>query len=374
MAEGLALLASVADSLASETVAATGVGAAARGLTTGEAAAAVAHGVEAETKGATTAPEAPESEDAKSKNKFGRKKHFAEQLLQCLDDSSLHAVIAWSTDGQTVVIHNWEAFCNDAIPQYFPSKMQSSHEDHDKIKKRKATFLKQTNNYGFAVVHNTELNSCSFSRPDFQRDHRAEALDIDPRARPPPTHKKVKTPLRVLEGINGSEVFSPNPASNSLKRPRQEQHVQVSRTTSTFEDPTTEVCGSQPCKLILVSAWAGKKAGEDPEPPGPGRKRCNHSEITNVKNSRGIVSGTCLDDCGSTIRQCPNCLDWENHNNFYRHHARCPATAGIAQDLKKDTQGSKNAATMTTTTKTTVTETTITVTTTTTTTSVDIQP
>jgi len=276
-----------------------------------------------------------------------RKKHFAEQLLQCLDDSTHTKIISWSADGQSVVIHDWGTFCTDLIPRHFPNKLISTHQEEDKVKKRKATFLKQTNNYGFTAVHDIESNSCTFSRPDFQREHRVIALNIDPRVRPPPPIKG-KTPLMQLSGINGSHVSSPTSYSgstSSLKRARpteQTSSANAASSSSTADGPPNR------------------------QQDGPGRRRCNHAEKSNIKNSRGITSATCLSKCGSTIRQCSLCSEWENHNNFYRHAVRCPA-ATVHDQENQSTKSS--VSTMTTTRKTTVVETTVTVTTTTTITS-----
>ena len=277
------------------------------------------------------------STDVKSKSE-GKKNIFAEQLLQCLDDSAYKAVIGWTANRQSVVIHNWDAFCTDVIPRYFSSKKLATHEEHNKVKKRKATFLKQTNNYGFTAIHNIELNSCSFSRPDFRRDDRAEALKIDPRARPAPARSpagKMKTPLLTLAGENGSEVITRKSTCEpltSLKCLRHAKRESAFTATPVFEDPPI-----------------------DPHHDGRGRKRCNHAEKTNMKHCEGLVTATCLDKCGSTIRQCPSCSEWANHNNFNRHQDQCTAPAGTPSP--KEIKRTKNVATMTTTTKTVVTQT-----------------
>jgi len=49
---------------------------------------------------------------------------------------------------------------------------------------------------------------------------------------------------------------------------------------------------------------------------GVGRPRCKHSRITDIyysSKSVGACTATCLDTCGSRIKQCPDCKIWDNY-------------------------------------------------------------
>jgi len=130
---------------------------------------------------------------------FLRRKVFLEQLISTLDNPSYSDIISWSQDGIYVVIHNWDIFCEKIIPLSFaaqginevPKKTESPSnegvdDDTDRVqhintkhkdanqssiftqRKRRATFLKQLNNYEFLNLSSNEANSGIFRRDGFR--------------------------------------------------------------------------------------------------------------------------------------------------------------------------------------------------------------
>ena len=80
-------------------------------------------------------------------------KPFLQKLYTMLEDESAHAIMSWTPNGESIVVHQPEAFAQQLLPLYFKHNNFSS-------------FVRQLNTYGFNKV---DPDAWVFGHPDFKR-------------------------------------------------------------------------------------------------------------------------------------------------------------------------------------------------------------
>ena len=80
-------------------------------------------------------------------------KPFLQKLYTMLEDESAHPIMSWTPNGESIVVHQPEAFAQQLLPLYFKHNNFSS-------------FVRQLNTYGFNKV---DPDAWVFGHPDFKR-------------------------------------------------------------------------------------------------------------------------------------------------------------------------------------------------------------
>ena len=131
-------------------------------------------------------------------------KPFLQKLYTMLEDESAHAIMSWTPNGESIVVHQPEAFAQQLLPLYFKHNNFSS-------------FVRQLNTYGFNKV---DPDAWVFGHPDFKRGSKGTLHLIQRKS----SHKSASTKT-AAGGVNavltpfsqlspGMPGYSLDPAAN----------------------------------------------------------------------------------------------------------------------------------------------------------------
>lgn len=132
-------------------------------------------------------------------------KPFLQKLYTMLEDESAHAIMSWTPNGESIVVHQPEAFAQQLLPLYFKHNNFSS-------------FVRQLNTYGFNKV---DPDAWVFGHPDFKRGSKGTLHLIQRKS----SHKSASTKTAAA-GMNavltpfsqlspGMPGYSLDPAANA---------------------------------------------------------------------------------------------------------------------------------------------------------------
>jgi hypothetical protein len=91
-----------------------------------------------------------------SANKGSAKNRFVERIYETLQAAEFSELIAWSSDGDNILIKDVKEFAETVLPQLF------SHQNF-------SSFVRQLNLYDFKKSRDLNL-SCCYSNPNFKKD------------------------------------------------------------------------------------------------------------------------------------------------------------------------------------------------------------
>lgn len=107
-------------------------------------------------------------------------KPFLQKLYTMLEDESAHPILSWTPNGESIVVHQPEAFAQQLLPLYFKHNNFSS-------------FVRQLNTYGFNKV---DPDAWVFGHPDFKRGAKSSLHLIQRKS----SHKPAATKTAVAGG------------------------------------------------------------------------------------------------------------------------------------------------------------------------------
>ena len=115
-------------------------------------------------------------------------KPFLQKLYTMLEDESAHPIMSWTPNGESIVVHQPEAFAQQLLPLYFKHNNFSS-------------FVRQLNTYGFNKV---DPDAWVFGHPDFKRGAKGSLHLIQRKS----WHKPA-APKTAAAGGSGQAVLTP---------------------------------------------------------------------------------------------------------------------------------------------------------------------
>ena len=115
-------------------------------------------------------------------------KPFLQKLYTMLEDESAHPIMSWTPNGESIVVHQPEAFAQQLLPLYFKHNNFSS-------------FVRQLNTYGFNKV---DPDAWVFGHPDFKRGAKGSLHLIQRKS----SHKPA-APKTAAAGGSGQAVLTP---------------------------------------------------------------------------------------------------------------------------------------------------------------------
>ena len=162
-------------------------------------------------------------------------KPFRQKLYTMLEDESAHPILSWTPNGESIVVHQPEAFAQQLLPLYFKHNNFSS-------------FVRHLNTYGFNKV---DPDAWVFGHPDFKRGAKSSLHLIQRKS----SHKPAATKTAVAGGREAVLTpFSPVGAHDP-ERQRHEPYwgewawgAERARTGGTgAREARHHRCASQPC-------------------------------------------------------------------------------------------------------------------------------
>jgi len=116
-------------------------------------------------------------------------KPFLQKLYTMLEDESAHAIMSWTPNGESIVVHQPEAFAQQLLPLYFKHNNFSS-------------FVRQLNTYGFNKV---DPDAWVFGHPDFKQGAKGTLHLIQRKS----SHKTAAAKTAAAGGDAALTPFSP---------------------------------------------------------------------------------------------------------------------------------------------------------------------